>query len=177
MIDGLVKVNLSTMMRRMKGKLELRVIRNGETIHSFKRKRDLLVWRGQSIFAYLLSQGAVGTDTDSWFVIASENDVMPDMGDDSGDPEENEFDPVIGTPVGVGYDFNPTVKPSGAYQTFADIIIDGTVISDGSKTLRKVGIIDGITPPNKHIVFEDSVIPFNVIEDDEIYIRYTIQLG
>jgi len=161
-------------IRRLKGRYELRIIRNGEEIYHFKRTRDLLVWRGQMIFAYLLSQGAVGTSTDTWQVVASENSVMPDMGDDSGNPLANEFNPVIGSPVNVSYDYNPDVKPSGGYQTVFDLIIYGTVISDGSKTLRKIGIIDTVSTPNKHIIFEDAVVPKDIILNDEIYIRYTI---
>jgi len=126
------------------------------------------------IFAYLLSQGNVGTLTATWQVVASENNTTPDMGDDSGNPLENEFSPVIGSPVSVSYDYNPDVKPSGGGQTGFDLIIYGTVISDGSKTLRKIGIVDTIASPNKHIVFEDAVIPKDVILNDEIYIRYTI---
>jgi len=165
------------MIRRLKPRYELRVIRNGVEIYKFKRKRDLLVYCGQMIFAYLLSQGNVGTATSTWQVVASENDVMPDMGDDSGNPLANEFNPQIGSPVNVSYDYNPDVKPSGGYQTHFDLIIYGTVISDGSKTLRKIGIIDTVAVPNKHIVFEDAVVPKDVILNDEIYIRYTIPLG
>jgi len=162
--------------RRLKGRFELRIIRNGETIYRFKRTRDLLVWRGQMIFAYLLSQGAVGTSTDTWQVIASENNVSPDMGDDSGEPLNNEFNPVIGSPVNVSYDFNPTIKPSAGYQTQADLIIYGTVISDRNATLRKIGIIDDVSPPNQHIIFEDAIVPRDVLENDEIYIQYTVPL-
>lgn len=162
---------------RIKAKIKLTVIRNGEIIHQFKRKRDLLVWRGQMILAYLLSQGAVGTATASWKILASENSNTPDMSDDSGNPETNEFNPLIGTPVTVTYDFNPTVKQSGGYQTYADLMIKATIISDGSKTLRKIGIIDTVAVPDRHIVVADSVVPFNVVLNDEIDIQYTVQLG
>jgi hypothetical protein len=163
--------------RRLKPRVEIRIIRNGEIIYEYKRKRDLLVWRGQSIFAYLLSQGNVGTSTSEWKAVASENDTMPDMGDDSGDPLNNEFYPVIGSPVSVTYTFEPDVKPSGGFQTMAELIIEGTVTSDGSKTLRKIGIIDSNTSPNQHIIFEDAVLPRSVVNGDKIYIRYTIPLG
>jgi len=164
-------------IRRLKPKVEIRIIRNGETIYKYRRRRDLFVWRGQMIFAYLLSQGAVGTSTGTWQVVASENDVMPDVGDDSGDPLNNEFNPVIGSPVNATYDFNPTIKPSGFYQVISDLIIYGTVIADRDATLRKVGVIDDLSPPNQHIIFEDAVVPRDIMVNDEIMIRYTIQLG
>jgi len=163
--------------RRIKPRFEVRIIRNGDIVYRFKRTRDLLVWRGQTIFAYLLSQGAVGTSTGTWYVVASENDVMPDMGDDSGNPLNNEFNPVIGTPVNVSYDFNPTIKPSGGYQVIADLIIEGTITADRDATLRKVGVIDNLSPPDQHIILEDAVVPRNILTNDEIYIRYTIPLG
>jgi len=162
---------------RLKGMYEITIVRNGEPIYHFKRKRDLLVWRGQMVFANLLSQSAIGTATNTWKAIASENNVMPDMGDDSGDPEANEFLPMIGLLVDVTYEFQPDVKPSGAYQTIGDIIIKGTVISDGVKTLRKIGIIDTVVTPNRNIIFEDAVVPYNTILNDEIRIQYTIPLG
>jgi len=164
-------------MTRIKPKWEIKIMRNGKKVCHKKRIRDLLVWRGQTILAYLLSQGVVGTATASWKVVASENEDAPDMGDDSGDPEANEFNPLIGTPADATYDFNPTVKVSGGYQTYADLVIKGTVVSDGSKTLRKIGIIDTVTVPNRHIVVADSVVPFSVLLNDEIYIEYTVQLG
>jgi len=164
-------------IRRLKPKVEIRIIRNGETIYKYKRRRDLFVWRGQMIFAYLLSQGAVGTSTGTWQVVASENDVMPDVGDDSGDPLNNEFNPVIGSPVNVTYDFNPTIKPSGFYQVISDLIVYGTVITDRDATLRKVGVIDNLSPPNQHIIFEDAVVPRDILNGDELFIRYVIQLG
>ena len=164
-------------IRRLKPKVEIQIKRNGKTVYKYRRKRDLFVWRGQMIFAYLLSQGNVGTETGTWQVVASENDVMPDVGDDSGNPLNNEFNPVIGTPVNVSYDFNPTIKPSGFYQVISDLIIYGTVTVDRDATLRKVGVIDDLSPPNQHIIFEDAVVPRNVLTNDEIVIRYTIQLG
>jgi len=164
-------------IQRIKPKWELKVIRNGHVVYHKKRTRDLLVWRGQSILAYLVTQGAKGTETGIWKVVASENSVAPDMGDDSGNPENNEFSPLIGTPVEVTYDFQPTVKPSGSYQTYAEISFEGTVTSDGNKTIRKIGVIDDIAPPNRNIFCEDSVVPYSVILNDEIFIRYVIQLG
>ena len=172
-----MKVRNNRARKRIKPMVEIRIIRNGKTIYEYKRKRDLFVWRGQMIFAYLLSQGAVGTNTGTWQAIASENDVMPDVGDDSGDPLNNEFNPVIGSPVNVTYDFNPTIKPSGFYQVISDLIIYGTVTADRDATLRKVGIIDNLSPPNQHIIFEDAVVPRNILNGDEVFIRYTIQLG
>lgn len=163
--------------RRFKPKLFIRITRNGNKVFEFKKKRDLLVWRGQMVLAYLISQGAKGTATSSWKAVASENQTLPDMGDDSGNPLENEFNPLIGSPVNVSYDFIPDVKPSGGYQTMAELIIEATVTSDGSKTLRKVGVIDTVATPNQHIIFEDAVIPYNVVLNDQIYIRYTIPLG
>ena len=162
---------------RIKPKWAILVRRNGELIHKEERIRDLLVWRGQSIFCNLLSQGAVGTATDTWYAVASENSTAPDMGDDSGDPDANEFNPLIGTPVAVTYTFEPDVKPSGLYQTIAVLTIKGTVISDGSKTLRKIGIRDSVAIPNRHIIVEDSLVPFDVILNDEIEVRYTVQFG
>jgi len=174
--DG-ITVKSRERITRIKPRIEVTVRRNGVVIHRYRRKRDLLVWRGQSVLAYLLSQGAVGTATASWKAIASENNTAPDMADDSGNPEANEFNPLIGTTVAVTYTFYPDVKISGGYQTYADIIISGTVISDGNKTLRKIGIIDTVAVPNRHIIVEDSVVPFNVILNDEIEITYTAQLG
>ena len=173
----MTKLLCARALRRIKPRIHITIWRNGDKVLEFKRRRDLFVWRGQSIFAYLLSQGAVGTGTGTWRVIASENDTMPDMGDDSGDPMANEFSPMIGSVVNVTYEFQPTVKPSGMAQARADLIISGTVISDGSKTLRKVGVIDDVATPNQHIIFEDSVVPFNVILNDEIDIRYTVPFG
>lgn len=174
-------------------------MRGDDKVLEYRRKRDLFVWRGQMIFGYLLSMGKVGTNTPIWKTVASENDTIPDMGDDSGDPTNNEFSPLIGSLVNVSYDFNPIIKPSGGYQAYADLMIEATIISDGSKTLRKVGIIDekgnsfAVLPlrrmfpaeqeDNIHyrnggsIIFEDSVVPFPVILNDEIFIRYTVQLG
>ena len=129
------------------------------------------------VIANLLSQGALGTSTGTWRAVASENDTMPDMGDDSGDPINNEFSPLIGSLVDVTYDFNPTVKPSGGYQTIGDLMIEGTVVSDGSKTLRKIGIIDNVAVPNQNIIFEDAVIPKDVVLNDEILVRYTMPIG
>ena len=162
---------------KIKPKWEVKIIRSGDVVYHKKRTRDLLVWRGQTILAYLITQGAKGTATGTWKVIASENSDAPDMGDDSGDPEDNEFNPVIGTPVVVTYDFEPTIKPSGSYQTYAEIIFEGTVVSDGNKTLRKIGVIDSVALPNRHILTEDSVVPFPVVLNDDIFIRYVIQLG
>jgi hypothetical protein len=161
----------------IKPKYEVKVIRNGEQVYHVKRTRDLLVWRGEMVLANLLSQGAVGTDTADWKVLASENDTVPDMGDDSGNPELNEFSPLIGTPVSVSYDFTPTVKVSGGYQTISELTIRGIVVSDGSKTVRKIGIIDTVSTPNRNIIVEDSVVPFNVVLNDQIQIIYTIPMG
>lgn len=171
------KFKASKALRRIKPKVQVNIKRNGEVIWSFKRKRDLLVWRGQSVIAYLLSQGNVGTSTSQWKVVASENSTMPDMSDDSGNPEQNEFYPLIGSPANVTFIFEPTVKPSGAFQTYATITIKGTVVSDGNKTLRKIGIIDSNPTPNRNIIIEDMVIPRNVQTNDEIEIIYTVQLG
>lgn len=170
------KMESHRIIRRLKAILEFRIIRSGVTIFKYRRKRDLLVWRGQMIFAYLLSQGSVGTATSTWRAVASENDVMPNMADDSGNPLNNEFYPVIGSPTSVTYSFNPTVKPNAGYQTQAELIIEATVISDRNATLRKIGIIDMVEPPNQHIIFEDAVVPRNIQTNDEIYIRYTIPL-
>lgn len=155
----------------------MRIIRNGETIKDIKRKRDLLVWRGQSILAYLISQGAVGSSTSAWKVVASNNNESPDMGDDSGDPLNNEFDSVLGTPVAVTWTFEPETKPSGGYQTFGQITAKGTVIITTSGTVRKIGIIDSTASPNCRIIVEDAVVPQAVLEEDEIEIWYFAQLG
>jgi len=162
---------------RIKPMYRIEIIRNGVPIYKFKRKRDLVVWRGQSVLAYLLSQGAVGTSTAEWRVIASSNAIMPDMGDDSGDPEANEFNPTIGTPVAVTYEFEPDVKPSGAYQTFGQLTIKGTITVTANATLRKIGIIDQVAVPNRHIIVEDAVVPQDVLINDQIEIWYFIQLG
>jgi len=175
-IESESKMESHRILKRLKPMLEFMIKRDGETIFKYKRKRDLLVWRGQMVIAYLLSQGNVGTQTSTWKAVASENDTMPNMGDDSGDPLNNEFYPIIGSPTSVTYDFNPTVKPNAEYQTQAELIIEATIISDRNATLRKIGIIDTIEPPEQHIIFEDAVIPRNINTNDEIYIRYTIPL-
>jgi len=162
---------------RIKPRYEIRVKRNGHEVYRFKRTRDLLVWRGQSILAYLLSQGAVGTPTSAWKIVISSNDTNPDMGDDSGDPLNNEFNPTLGDPVDAQYDFIPTTKPSGAYQTFATLTIYGTVTVTTADTLRKIGIIDSGTPPDQHIIIEDAVVPFDVNANDNVEVYYYIQLG
>jgi len=162
---------------RIKFMYKLEIIRNGDIIYRFKRKRDLLVWRGQSILAYLLSQGAVGTSTSAWKFVISANEDSPDMGDDSGDPLNNEFNPTLGDPVDVTYEFEPDQKPSGGYQTFATLNIkaEATVNTDG--TLRKIGLIDSGTPPNQHIIVEDAVVPQNVYVNDKVNVTYFLQLG
>ena len=174
------KVQVSTPVQnlsRIKLMWALRIVRNGVPILKKKRMRDLFVYRGQSVLANLLSQGSVGTSTDTWYAVASENADAPDMGDDSGNPDANEFNPLIGTPVAVGYEFEPTVKPTGGYQTQATLTVSGTVVSDGSKTLRKIGIRDNVAIPDRNIIVEDSIVPFDVIVDDEIEVYYTIPLG
>lgn len=163
--------------RRLKALYILEIKRAGESVYRFKRQRDLIVWRGQSVLANLLSQGAVGTATASWKVVASENSNAPDMGDDSGNPEANEFNPLIGSAVSATYEFEPTVKPSGAYQTIATLYVRGSIPVTSSKTLRKIGIIDTVAVPNRHIIVEDAVVPVNVINGDTIEITYLIQLG
>ncbi|RLE48638.1 MAG: hypothetical protein DRJ18_01610 [Candidatus Methanomethylicota archaeon] len=164
------------MIKYIKPKLLLKIIRNGKTIFKYKRKRDLLVYDGQLAIAYLISRGAVGIETGNWLAVASENTSSPNMADSSGDPLNNEFNPVIGSPVSVTWSFQPTVRPSAYYQTQAEIIIEGTVVSDRYATFRKMGIIDDFSPPNQHIIFEDAVIPKNVEPNDNIYIRYTIPI-
>ena len=163
-------------LRRLKPILMFIVKRNGKTIYKYKRKRDLLVWRGQMVMAYLISQGNVGTSTSAWKAVASENDVMPNMADDSGNPLNVEFYPIIGLPVNVTYKFNPLIKPYATHQTQAELVIEATIISDRNATLRKIGIIDSNEPPEQNIIFEDAVIPKNIQQNDEIYIRYTIPL-
>jgi len=162
---------------RLKPRYEIKIIRNGIEVYRFKRKRDLLVWRGQSIIAYLLSQGAVGTPTSTWKLVASSNEDNPDMGDDSGDPLNNEFYPTLGTPATVSYDFEPSEKTSGSYQIIATLKIYGTITASTSGTLRKIGIIDSGTPPNQRIIIEDAVVPASVNQNDQIQITYYIQLG
>lgn len=176
-INGETKITTGRRVCKIKPMYRIRVIRNGKCIYSFKRSRDLIVWRGQSVLANLLSQGAVGTDTNTWKVIASSNIIMPDMGDDSGDPEANEFNPVIGTPVEVTYNFEPTVKPSGGYQTFGQLTIKGTITATENGTIRKIGIIDNMATPNRNIIVEDAVVPADVVANDQIEIWYFMQLG
>jgi hypothetical protein len=161
----------------MKLRYMVRLIRGGDVVYQKKRTRDLLVWRGQSVLAYLISQGAVGTSTSVWKVIASSNNTTPNMSDDSGNPEANEFSPSIGTPIAVSYTFEPTNKPSATSQVLATLKIQGTIISSGISTLRKIGIIDNVATPNRHIIVEDAVIPVEVITNDELEITYFIPLG
>jgi hypothetical protein len=157
------------------------VHRNGNIVYRRKTKwrfyKDLLVWRGQMVLAYLLSQGALGTSTSIWKIVASENSNAPDMSDDSGEPLANEFNPIIGTPVEVTYDIEPEVKVQGGYQTYAELRIKATITSDGTKTLRKIGIIDSNAIPAQNIITEDYVTPCNVVLNDEIEIIYAIRLG
>ncbi|RLC82427.1 MAG: hypothetical protein DRJ03_19055 [Chloroflexi bacterium] len=162
---------------RIKFRYKLMVWRNGDLIYKFKRMRDLLVWRGQSILAYLLSQGAVGTPTSGWKFVVSSNETAPDMGDDSGDPLNNEFNPTLADPVDVTYEFEPETKPSGGYQTFATLNIKALATITTSGTLRKIGLIDSGTPPNQYIIVEDAVVPIDVNVNDKIDIVYFIQLG
>lgn len=172
-----MKIKTNKPIVRIKPKWELKIYRSGELVYWDKRYRDLYLWRGQMIFAYLLSQGAVGSSTGIFRMIVSENEDIPNMGDDSGNPEANEFNPLIGTPVNALFDFEPTIKPNSYYQTYATLKIYGTVISDGSKTVRKMGIIDSKAIPNRGIIVADSVVPVGVILNDELYIQYTIQFG
>lgn len=162
---------------RIKARYTITCRRNGEEVFRFKRTRDLLVWRGQSVLANLLSQGNVGTATSEWKAIASENNTPPNMSDDSGEPETHEFYPVIGTPVSVTYEFSPTIIPIGNAQTPSELIIKGTVISNGEKTLRKIGIIDSNDYPNRNIIIEDFVPIRPVITNEEIDIEYMFPLG
>ena len=171
-----MRIKAHRILRRIKPRFMVKIIRNGETIFKYRRKRDLLVYDGQLAIAYLVSRGAIGIETGNWMVVASENTSSPNMADSSGDPLNNEFNPVIGSPVYASWDFNPTVRPSAYYQTQAEIIIEGTVISDRYATFRKMGVIDDLSPPNQHIILEDSVIPKDIIPNDNIYIRYTIPI-
>ena len=175
-LNGLKRYTGSIGFGRRKAKYTLTVVRSGETIYHFKQVRDLLVWRGQSILAFLISQESVGTSTTVWKCIASENNDEPNMGDDSGNPEANEFSPMIGSLADVTYEFNPSVKPNANVQTNAELVIEGTVISDGSKTLRKIGVIDTVATPERHIIFEDRTVETDVVSGDEIKIRYTLPL-
>jgi hypothetical protein len=151
---------------------QLRIIRDGMPIYAVRRKRDLLVWRGQSILAYLLSQGAVGTNTNTWKMIISSNNDTPNMNDDSGDPEANEFSPVIGTPQAVTYTFEPTVKPNANMQTYAQLKLQASITVTSNTTVRKMGIIDSIDLPNRHIIVEDAVVPVAVLTGDIVEVTY-----
>jgi len=173
----MVTVKCKRARLRLKPRYEIRIKRNGVEVYRFKRTRDLLVWRGQSIIAYLLSQGAVGTPTSAWKLVASSNESSPDMGDDSGNPLNNEFYPTLGTPTTVSYAFEPSEKTSGSYQIIATLKIYGTITATTSGTLRKIGIIDSGTPPNQRIIIEDAVIPVTINTNDQIEITYYIQLG
>lgn len=156
---------------------KFQVVRNGEPIYEAKRTRDLCVWIGQKVLAYLISQGAVGTATSTWYVIASSNEDSPDMGDNSGDPEANEFNPQIGTKVEVSYSFEPETKPSSGAQLIAQLHITGTITVGADATLRKIGIIDGVATPNRNIIVEDAVVPIAVLNGDTIPIDYFMYLG
>lgn len=160
------------MLRRRKFMYIYRIIRNGVTIKEVKRKRDLLVWRGQMVIAYLLSQGGVGTATTTWKVIGSSNSTTPNMSDDSGNPEANEFNPTVGTPASVTYTFEPTNKPSSEAQTYAHLKVKGSITVTVNTTVRKIGIIDQIATPNRHIIVEDAVVPVAVLNGDILEIEY-----
>jgi len=92
-----MRIKAHRMLRRIKPKFTVKIIRNGKTIFKYRRKRDLLVYDGQLAIAYLVSRGAVGVETGNWMVVASENTSSPNMADSSGDPLNNEFNPVIGS--------------------------------------------------------------------------------
>ena len=162
--------------KRIKFMYAYRIIRNGEVVKEVKRQRDLLVWRGQMVLAYLLSQSAVGTSTSTWKAVVSSNSTTPDMGDDSGNPESNEFSPTLGTPATVTYSFEPTNKSSGAMQNYSHLKITGSITLTSSGTLRKIGIIDNVATPNRHIIVEDAVVPVTVYVSDVIEVEYWIPL-
>lgn len=155
---------------------KLTIWRNGQPIKRFKRTRDLLVWRGQMVLASLLSQGALGTTTSTWQLVASSNSNAPNMSDDSGNPDANEFNPLLGSAVNVSYDFDPSQKPSGEYQAFAQLIMYGTITITSAGTLRKIGIRDTVSTPNRHIIVEDRVVDQSVQVNDQIEIYYWLQL-
>jgi hypothetical protein len=161
----------------MRVHLKVIVKRNGKEIGIYAKDEDLLVWRGQMCLAYLLSQGQVGSITSSLKIVASSNSNAPNMNDDSGDPLNNEFNPLVGIPVDATYDLNPTEPVSSVYQNYAELMIKGTIISDGSHVLRKTGIIDSNSTPSQNIVLEDWIPDFNVILNDELDFIYTIRLG
>lgn len=161
---------------RLKIMYEVEVYRNGKRIYHQKPKRDLQVWRGQSVIAGLLSQGAVGTDTATWYIVLSSNSTMPNMNDDSGDPEANEFSPTIGTKVSASYEFTPTDKTNSGYQVLAQLKIYGQINITGNATLRKIGIIDNVATPNRNIVVEDAVIPVDLHNGDTVKTNYFIYM-
>jgi hypothetical protein len=156
---------------------QLEIIRNGETIKKIRRKRDLLTWRGQMVLANLLSQGAVGTATSTWYIVVSGNTTTPNMNDDSGDPEATEFSPLRGVSVTVSYAFSPSQKPNSNAQTYATFTVTGTVTVTSAGNVTKIGIRDNVATPNRHIIVEDAVVPQAVLVDDLCAVTYFLQMG
>jgi hypothetical protein len=167
----------SELAKRFKLMYEYKLIRNGVTIKQVKRTRDLLVWRGQSVLAGLLSQGAVGTAASVWKVAVSSNSTTPNMNDDSGNPLANEFSPSLGTPVAVDYAFIPADKSNSNWQTIATLTIHGAITITTSSTIRKIGIIDSVAPNNCHIVVEDEVVDVATLINDVCDVTYILQIG
>jgi len=164
-------------LREIRPRYGFKVIRGGEVVYRRWEGADLLVWRGQMSLAYLISQGSTGSAVGAFMLVASENDTMPDMGHDSGDPEANEFSPVIGTPITGTWWFEPTVKPTGQYQLSGWLFYEGDVVADRDCTLRKMGIIDTTPTPNRRIITEDRVVDVPILLNDLIRIRYFFPLG
>jgi len=164
-------------LREIRPRYGFKVIRGGEVVYRRWEGADLLVWRGQMSLAYLISQGSTGSAVGAFMLVASENSDMPDMGHDSGNPEANEFSPIIGTPITGTWWFDPTVKPTGQYQLSGWLYYEGDVVADRDCTLRKMGIIDTTPTPNRRIITEDRVVDVPILLNDLIRIRYFFPLG
>jgi hypothetical protein len=156
---------------------QYRIIRNGVEVIRRKRKRDLLVWRGLSVLADLISQGALGSDTSAWKVVVSGNETSPNMGDDSGVPLSTEFNPSLGTPSLVSWYFYPEDKVDGNAQVIATLTLTGTVEILTGGTIHKLGVIDS-NVSHQNIIVEDATNGLDtVVVGDLVEVTYFMQLG
>lgn len=153
------------------------IVRNGIEIKRIKRKRDLLTWRGMDVMVGLLSQGAVGHVSGVWKAYVSGNTVTPNMGDDSGDPFNNELDPLLGDIATMTWSFSPSTKVTGETQLVGSVILTGIVNITLAGNIRKIGIVGSSGVSSYYIIVEDAVISQLVIIGDNIEITYFLQLG
>jgi hypothetical protein len=130
-----------------------------------------------SVLANLISQGSVGSSTTTWKVFVSGNTVTPNMGDDSGDPLNNELSPSLGTPASITWSFSPANKVSGEAQLVGTLSLVGTVTISTEGNIRKIGIIDSGSSPNQRLVVEDAVVSQAVIIGDNVEVTYFMQFG